>query len=49
MAKKPKKPKASAGLKTWQAFDERMKRYNAAISKKKSDQKKLESLKKKYS
>ena len=42
MAKKPKKPKANAGLARWQ-------KYDAAVTKWHSDRKKLETLKKKHS
>jgi hypothetical protein len=41
MAKKPKKPKASAGLAAWTRYDQKISKYN-------SDKKKLESLKKKH-
>jgi len=49
LPKKPRKPKASASLKSWENFDTRMKNWHKKCSDIKNGAKKKESLMKKYS
>lgn len=49
LPKRPRKPKASAPLKSWQKFDERMRQWQAKVNAIKNAQKTKESLIKKYS
>lgn len=49
LPKKPKKPKASAPVSSWEKFDERMKAYDRKIAGIKAGKKKKENLIKKYS
>lgn len=48
LPKKPRKPKASAGLSTWQNFDERVKNWKKKCSDITNGHKKKEALVKKY-
>lgn len=49
LPKKPKKPRASAPVATWERFDERMKEWHRKVAAVKHGHKKKESLMKKYS
>lgn len=49
LPKKPRKPKASASLSTWERFDGRMKDWAKKVSDIKNGHKKKETLIKKYS
>ena len=49
LPKKPRKPKASASLSTWERFDQRVKDWRKKVSDKKSAKSKKETLIKKYS
>lgn len=49
LPKKPKRPKASATVTSWQKFDERYKAWERKCSNIKNGHKKKESLVKKYS
>lgn len=48
LPKKPKKPKASASLKSWEMFDERYKAWERKCTEIKNGRKKKETLIKKY-
>lgn len=49
LPKKPRKPRASASLKSWQKFDERMKLWQHKVNSIKNGEKMKENLIKKYS
>ena len=49
LPKKPRKPKASASLATWERFDQRVKDWHKKVADKKNAKKKKETLIKKYS
>lgn len=48
LPKKPKKPRASAGLASWMRFDERVKDWRKKCSEIKSGEKRLATIIKKY-